>query len=62
MFAAINADAAEASRDAAAETLEAQCSRVTATYEQALRALRDGDRDQAQGAWPGCLRVGSGRV
>lgn len=50
MFAAINADAdAEDTRDGG-ETVEAVCSRVTATYERALHALRDGARAEAQGA------------
>ena len=56
MFAAINASADDAPRDDG-ETVEAQCCRVTATYERALHALHGGARAEAQGAW----RAGGGR-
>ena len=51
MFAAINAAAGESdTRDAPGETTEAQCARVTATYERALHALHGGRAAEAQGA------------
>jgi hypothetical protein len=51
MFAAINAAAGESDTlDAPGETAEAQCARVTATYERALHALHGGRSAEAQGA------------
>ena len=53
MFAAINAGAGESDTRESGETTEAQCARVTATYERALQALHAGRAAEAQGA---CVR------
>jgi hypothetical protein len=51
MFAAINAGGGESdTRDSVGETTEAQCARVTTTYERALHALHAGRAAEAQGA------------
>jgi hypothetical protein len=58
MFAAINAGGGESdTRDSVGETTEAQCARVTTTYERALHALHAGRASEAQGASRfGCVR------
>jgi hypothetical protein len=53
MFAAINVDVAGEDTREGSETAEAAAARVTQTYERALHALRDGQREEAQGALSG---------
>jgi hypothetical protein len=50
MFAAINAGAGDGDTRESGETTEAQCARVTTSYERALHALHAGRAAEAQGA------------